>query len=141
MPPKQPRQTTRTFTATTFTKAMRVRPFINIHGVDTSKKWPSRRIYNEATALKLVGKYTSIPVPKVLEVGEGTNGTYLTVERVDGIQLDKIGQRCRQPVVDGYYLPEGHTAQNCDACQYIANSNAEVFMRGDGGATAQGPEV
>ncbi len=123
-----PKQTTRTFTETTFTKAMRVQPRWNLHGVEVSKKWTFDRIRNEATALELVRQRTTIPVPRVLKVGEGPDGTYLTVERVDGIQLDEIGEQCRQPVVNGY-LPEGHTAKECAACQWIANSNAEAFMR------------
>ncbi|KAJ2902925.1 uncharacterized protein MKZ38_010656 [Zalerion maritima] len=95
-------QTKRTFTATTFTKAMDVRPFFNIYGVDTSKKWPHERIWNEVAALKLIPEKTTIPVPQVLDWGYNTDGAYLTVQRVDGIELTTVKNRCRQAQKDGY---------------------------------------
>lgn len=120
-------QTTRTLTETTFTKAMDVRPFFNIYGVDTSKKWPAERIRNEATALKLIRNNTKIPVPRVLDVGQSDDGTYLTVEHVDGIELTSVKDVCRQAPTNGC-IPAGHTQKQCAACQTIANQNAERFI-------------
>jgi aminoglycoside phosphotransferase len=120
----------RTLTDTTFTKAMDVRPFFNIYSVDTSKKWPAERIWNEATALELIRGNTRIPVPRVLDVGQNNDGTYLTVERVDGIELTSVKNICRQAPTNGSngYPPAGHTQKQCTACQTIANQNAERFI-------------
>ncbi|KAI0472793.1 hypothetical protein GGR56DRAFT_582819 [Xylariaceae sp. FL0804] len=132
--PRPKPQTTRILTDTTFTKAMAVRPFSNIHGVDTSKKWPAERIRNEATALRLVREKTRIPVPRVLDVGRnGDDGSYwyLTVERVDGIELSSVKDTCRrrQEAPPNGNLPAGHTQKKCTACQTIANQNAERFIK------------
>ncbi len=127
MPAPPPRQIKRTFTSTTFTKAMRVLPYINVHGVDTSKKWPRERIRNEANALAYIQKNTTIPVPRVLDIGEGEDGWYLTVELLNGIRLDEIQKRCRRRPAAGH-LPKGHKAKECNACQEIANCNARLFI-------------
>lgn len=109
---------------------MDVRPFFNIYGIDTSKKWPAQRIQNEVTALELIREKTTIPVPQVLDVGLGQSqngdGASLTVERVDGIELNKIKETCRQ--APHGRVPDGHTLKNCTACQAIANRNAERFI-------------
>jgi aminoglycoside phosphotransferase len=128
MPPqRQKPQTTRTLTEMTFTKAIAARPYYNIYGVDTSKKWASQRIINEAAALEFIRANTTIPVPKVHEIGESENGTYLTVERVDGIELGNIGQRFRQLPLYGSLL-DGHKEKKCGACQASANKNAATFI-------------
>jgi hypothetical protein len=63
--PRQPQkpQTIRTLTETTFTKAIAVRPFYNIYGVDTSKKWASQRLMNKAAALEFIRDVAKCPVP------------------------------------------------------------------------------
>jgi serine/threonine protein kinase len=125
--PKPKSQTTKTLRNTTFTKAIDTRPFINIYGVDTSKKWPTERIWNEATALKLIRENTKIPVPRVLDIGQNNDGTYLTVERVNGIELTSVKDLCRQAPTNSY-LPAGHTQKQYTACQTIANQNAKRFI-------------
>ncbi|KAL5319316.1 hypothetical protein ACEPPN_012367 [Leptodophora sp. 'Broadleaf-Isolate-01'] len=128
--PRQPQkpQTIRTLTETTFTKAIAVRPFYNIYGVDTSKKWASQRIMNECAALEFIRENTTIPVPRVIETGESEDGMYLTVERVEGIELGEIGKQCRQLPIYGYLL-DGHQKKDCGACQAVANENAANFIR------------
>lgn len=129
MAQEQPKlQTKRTFTQKTFTKAIAVRPFYNIYGVDTSKKRASQRIINEATALDFIRNNTTISVPRVLETGESADGTYLTVERAPGIQLDLVGAQCHR-LPSRTYNPHDHQSEKCEACQNIANSVAAAFIK------------
>lgn len=121
-------QTTRTFAETTFTKAMSVKPHYNIYGDVTGKQWASKRIQNEAAALELILKNTTIPVPKVLETGESEDGPYITVQHVDGIDLADIGEQCRRLPSSGGLL-DGHRNKNCIAYQTMANENATTFIQ------------
>lgn len=121
------RQTTRTFGPGTFTKAMKERPLQNIHDVDTGKKWPFQCIWNEANAFEHIRGNITILVPRVIETGECEDGMYFMVESLDGIQLDKIGKRCRQQTAEGNIL-YGHQGKDCGACQTIANDNAAIFI-------------
>lgn len=89
-------------------------------------KWGKERLLNEANALNLVRKYTSIPVPKVLDYGIDDMGrTFVTMERVYGITLESIGEECRMPssgrkahILDG----------ECKTCADIANAIADSFI-------------
>lgn len=117
------RQTTVTFGKGTVTKAIREIVSYNKFGVNTAKKWAKQRVQNEAASLQLIRAKTTIPVPKVLDVGEGPDGFYITTEFVDGVKLSEIGDQC--------YIPSerGHQAKNCTLCRQIAEANATNFIQ------------
>lgn len=120
----QDRQTTFTqdYVAGTITKS--IKPFIvlDYRGVDMAKKWPEQRIRNEATALRFIKEETTIPVPAVIDVGNGPNGFFVTTEFIDGIPLANIGDKCQMPSLSD------HQPTNCPACKKIATANAKTFV-------------
>ncbi|KAL2068979.1 hypothetical protein VTL71DRAFT_15317 [Oculimacula yallundae] len=120
-------QTITTLTSTIFTKSVDEVPRFNDIGINLNKKWVSQRIHNEVTALKLIGERTTIPVPKVLDVGHDINGTYFIAERVQGVNLREVKSVCRQSLENGL-IPKGHTKRCCKACEDIAVRNAESFI-------------
>ncbi|KAH8588906.1 hypothetical protein B0O99DRAFT_638227 [Bisporella sp. PMI_857] len=65
---------------------------------------------------------------KVIGIGESEDGTYLTVERINGIELGEIDKQYHQLPVYGYIL-DGHQKKNRGACQAVANENAATFIR------------
>ncbi|KAG9243654.1 hypothetical protein BJ878DRAFT_391266, partial [Calycina marina] len=83
---------------------------------------------NEATALKLVREKTMVPVPQVLDVVENDDDNCLTVESVNGIELTKLKDVCRQEP-NHEVVPDSHTKKNSTVCQTTANQNAERFTK------------
>ncbi|KAK3364978.1 hypothetical protein B0T24DRAFT_670457 [Lasiosphaeria ovina] len=67
-------------------------------------------------------------IPKALETEQNNDGTYLTVERIIGIELTEVGNFCRLEPQYGR-VPDGHTTKNCTACQTMAEQNAEKFVQ------------
>lgn len=89
-------------------------------------KWSKERLLNEAYALGLVKEHTTIPVPRLLDFGVDDQGrTFVTMERIDGIQLGDIGDECRMPASGG--TPHVSVGK-CDVCADIANNNADNFI-------------
>jgi serine/threonine protein kinase len=90
-----------------------------------TRSWDVERIQNEAAALRLVQIETSIPVPKVLEVGEDNLGrAYLKTERIPGIPLGEIVDQCRFPSA------KRHVCDGpCEECSSIAERKAEEFVK------------
>lgn len=85
------------------------------------------RITNEANALKLVSERTTIPVPKLLEHGELSDGRrYLVTEFIDGLTLKEMdSQTCFRQA------GQQHTKDTpCKMCLDQAYSNAVDFIRG-----------
>ncbi|OAA57247.1 Protein kinase-like domain protein [Cordyceps fumosorosea ARSEF 2679] len=55
------------------------------------RSWNHERITNEAKALELIAKETTIPVPRLVEHGIHPDGRrYLITERIDGVPLSTI---------------------------------------------------
>lgn len=106
-----------------FTKRQSLR---DAEGGISGTKWSAKRIQREARVLQLVAEKTTIPVPRFLEEGfDAQKRYYVTMERIDGVSLDSIGDKCRQNV---YTI--GHaTTGKCLACQEMADSNADTYIR------------
>jgi len=65
----------------------------NIYGEEIIWKWGPERLMNEGTALELLARCTSIPVPRVIWYGKDCNGLVrLEVERVDGLECGDVGK-------------------------------------------------
>ena len=89
-------------------------------------KWGKERLLNEAYALNLVKEYTTIPVPRLLDSGVDNQGrTFVTMERIYGIELKDIGNECRRPA-SGQRPHVSH--EKCKTCADIANKNADNFI-------------
>jgi len=91
-----------------------------------SWKWGKERLLNEAYALNLIKEYTTIPVPRLLDSGVDDQGrTFVTMERIYGIELKDIGKECRRPVSGQkphvYHGP-------CETCADIASNNDNNFI-------------
>lgn len=93
-------------------------------GTPVTRLWPTERLLNEAAALELISKRTTIPVPRVISFGTSEDGTtYLEVERIFGIELNWVEAQCRMP------LGRTHTDQGpCKVCYDIALSNTKHFI-------------
>ena len=84
------------------------------------------RITNEANALRLLARRTTIPVPRLIDSGIHPDGTrYLITERMDDFTLDTLLKKgC--PLLG----PSKHTDEiPCKICQEKAYSNALEFIR------------
>ena len=60
----------------------------DINGKTIVLPWTRERLRNEYLALKFVSENTTIPVPKILNYEETTELVSLTIERVQGYQLE-----------------------------------------------------
>jgi hypothetical protein len=90
-----------------------------------TRSWQEERIWNEAAALRFVQTKTTIPVPKVLEVGKDDLGrAYLKTERIHGILLEDIIDQCRFPSTLRHV-----SSGRCVECSSIAETNAEHFIK------------
>ena len=87
-----------------------------------TRQWIEERLYNEATALRLVAEKTTIPVPKVIGVGKDDNGlAYIETELLPGIVLEKIKDQC--------WMQECHVKEGpCEQCSSIAKKNTSRFI-------------
>jgi hypothetical protein len=97
----------------------------NIHGNPVIWKWGAQHLQNEGTALALVAKLTTIPVPRVLFCGQDERGVMrLEVERKDGLLCDTVGEECRMTPDWG-----GHSARGrCSECEKIAFCKVSIFI-------------
>lgn len=86
-----------------------------------AKKWPRERVSNEVAALQFIKDNTTIPVPAVIDFGEGPNGFFVTTEFIDGVPLAEIGETCQMS------LP-GHQSAHCQTCKGLATINARIFI-------------
>ncbi|KAK6842247.1 hypothetical protein PG987_003107 [Apiospora arundinis] len=117
------------FTATTFTKTSRL-PFNDkrLDGTDYVwfRSWNHERITNEARALELVRRRTTIPVPKLLDHGIHPDGRrYLVTELIEGVLLNKFRDRsCSMPEARKH-----SDGTPCNTCLDQAYSNALGFIR------------
>ncbi|KAJ6786215.1 hypothetical protein PWT90_10158 [Aphanocladium album] len=115
-------------TATTFRKSSRL-PFddfqLDITPFVWFRPWNHERITNEAKALELVARETTIPVPRLIEHGIHPDGRrYLVTELVDGVVLDRVGKA-------GCLRPQGRQhkeAKPCTTCCEEAYSKAVAFV-------------
>lgn len=99
-------------------------PLRVVQGGTTGWKWGPQRLYNEAAVLKFISQNTKIPVPRLLEHGCDSRGRYyVTMERISGITLSKIGDECRRPGGVQHVM-----SGRCDTCQEIARQNADDFI-------------
>ncbi|KAI0388516.1 kinase-like domain-containing protein [Xylariaceae sp. FL0594] len=116
------------FTATTFKKTSRL-PFNDPYPDGTPFTWfrslNHERITNQAKALILIHKETTIPVPRLLDYGELPDGRrYLVTELIDGLTLKEMhSQSCLKPAGQKHMenIP-------CKTCLDKANSNALDFI-------------
>jgi hypothetical protein len=93
-------------------------------GTIITRPWPKERLCNEATALRLVAENTTIPVPKVIRIGNYDNGlAYLETERLSGIVLEKIKDKCRMKEEERHVR-----AGPCEECGSMAKENAKRFI-------------
>ncbi|UPK94398.1 hypothetical protein LCI18_005333 [Fusarium solani-melongenae] len=117
-------------TATTFKKTSRL-PFSDPFPDGTPFTWfrplNHERITNEAKALKLISEQTTIPVPKLIEHGEYTDGRrYLVTELIEGVSLDKLPSLpCLRPEE---HNPIGIAP--CETCVNQGYQNALEFIEG-----------
>lgn len=97
----------------------------NIHGNPIIWKWGAQRLQNEGTALALVAKHTTIPVPGVLFCGQDERGvTRLEVERKDGLLCDTVGEECRMTPGRDDHSAHGR----CSECEKIAFTKVNNFI-------------
>lgn len=88
------------------------------------------RIANEARALKLVSRNTTIPVPKLLDHGVLPDGRqYLITEYIHGILLSQLSsQGCLSP--EGSNHTESTDSTPCGICRTQAYRNALKLING-----------
>ncbi|CAG8976840.1 hypothetical protein HYALB_00009105 [Hymenoscyphus albidus] len=115
------------FTATEFIKTSRLPvndPFPDGTPFIWFRSWNHERITNEAKALELVSQ-TKIPVPKLLDYGEYSDGRrYLVTEFISGVRLKEFLHR-------GCSMATGqkHTDSTpCETCLNQAYLNALQFI-------------
>jgi hypothetical protein len=93
-------------------------------GTVITRPWVLERLRNEATALQLIAKETTIPVPKFINFGYDANGlASLETERLPGIILEEIKKQCRMRM-GKRHVEEGL----CEKCGNIAKQNAQKFI-------------
>ncbi len=68
-------------------------------------------------------------MPLVLATGDSPFGRYFTTERVHGVSLSDIGNKCGQPREGDGLPPLGHLEKKCTACRSAANTKADCFVR------------
>ncbi|OAL53517.1 hypothetical protein IQ07DRAFT_608892 [Pyrenochaeta sp. DS3sAY3a] len=120
--------TTYEYTSETFTKTSRLP--VEMQRCDGSpfvwyRSWNHERITNEAKALQLVARETSVLVPKLLDHGTYSDGRrYLKTTFVEGPRLNTIPRRsCSKP--EG----QKHTSDTpCKACSDQAYQNALEYI-------------
>ncbi len=92
-----------------------------------SRLHDKERILTHAAALELIAKKTTIPVPKLLGVGENPDGSaWIEIERTHGgIYLELVQHRCRMPP------GKKHTSTDteCAECERIAMANARRYIQ------------
>ncbi|KAK1975594.1 kinase-like domain-containing protein [Colletotrichum cereale] len=87
-------------------------------------KLGTERLRNEGSALKYVNEHTTIPVPQVLHCGPDGDGVMsLTVEFVDGILCEDVGDCCRMPPEKAH-----NTEGKCLECQELGFRNTNEFI-------------
>lgn len=89
-------------------------------------RWGNQRLRNEANASPLVGSRTNILIPRLLDSGVDAEGrTYITMERMFGISLEKAGEQCRMPLSgQRAHVPSGE----CVHCANIAYANVDRYI-------------
>jgi hypothetical protein len=89
-------------------------------------KFSKERLLNEAAALQLIKKQTTIPVPTVYSCAPDEHGAMrLVVERIHGIDATSIGQECRMPTSSRHV-----SSGACTTCENIATENVNAFVEG-----------
>ncbi|KAJ0158189.1 hypothetical protein CTA2_12127 [Colletotrichum tanaceti] len=87
-------------------------------------KLGTKRLRNEGAALRFVKDSTNIPVPQVLHCGLDDDGVMsLTVESVDGIVCENVGDSCRMPPEKAH-----NTLSECLECQKLGFENTNTFI-------------
>lgn len=96
----------------------------NPNGEPIVWKLGAEHLRNEGFALSLVKENTTIPVPRVIQCGRDDDGVMcLTVEHVDGIVCEEVGQCCRMPPEKAH-----NTGGACPECQKIGIENSTRFI-------------
>ncbi len=81
-------------------------------------------MYNEAAALERISARTTIPVPRVKNIGTSNDGVpYLELERIGSITCNSAGDECRM----GHEVGHSISGQ-CAASRDIAAANAQRFI-------------
>ena len=82
-------------------------------------KWGKKRLLNEPYALNLIKEYTTITAPRLLDSGVDNQGhSPVTMERIYGIELEDIGNKCRRPTSE----QKSHVSYGkWDACADVGN--------------------
>ncbi|KAF2786331.1 hypothetical protein K505DRAFT_368323 [Melanomma pulvis-pyrius CBS 109.77] len=89
-------------------------------------KWSSHRLQNEAAALELVRKYTSIPVPLAHSCQRDERGAMrLVLQRINGITASEVADQCRKP--QGRSHVDGG---RCSECEEIVAEKVNTFIEG-----------
>ncbi|CAH0023378.1 unnamed protein product [Clonostachys rhizophaga] len=117
------------FTTTTFRKTSRLtvdHPSPDGTIFKWFRSWNHERITNEAKAMELVSRNTTIPLPRLIDHGEHPDGRrYLITERIEGLTLSEIQRRgCLRPL--GQSHPGGSVP--CQQCFDQAHANAVDFI-------------
>ncbi|KAK3377680.1 kinase-like domain-containing protein [Podospora didyma] len=116
-----------TFTVEDQTRVIASGMLVMIYGKGQSQaRCNHERITNEANALQLISRETTIPVPQLIDFGVHPDGRrYLVTELIDGFPLDELlSKGC--PMLEG----QKHTDQiPCQICQRKAYSNALDFIQ------------
>ncbi|OCL02269.1 hypothetical protein AOQ84DRAFT_349418 [Glonium stellatum] len=97
----------------------------NMKGEWITLPWMEERFRNEAVALALISKETTIPVPRVVAIGRDKDGlAFLETELLRGIPCDYVVDECR---VQG---PQRHNdAGPCNVCESVAMTNTDRYVR------------
>lgn len=112
-------------TDSTFIKYRSIVPITRPYGqVRQPKKWARERIQNEADALQFIALNTTIPVPRVLDVKHVEDGSYLELEKMEGVLLPEVGdRRCHLPNEPGHQFN-----WKCFPCKTKAREIATKFI-------------
>uniref|UniRef100_A0A8H7NQ26 Aminoglycoside phosphotransferase domain-containing protein n=1 Tax=Bionectria ochroleuca TaxID=29856 RepID=A0A8H7NQ26_BIOOC len=117
------------FTTTTFRKTSRLTE--DHPGPDGTifkwfRSWNHERITNEAKAMQLVSRNTTIPLPRLIDHGEHPDGRrYLITERIEGLTLSEMQRRgCLRPPGQSH----AGASVPCRQCFDQAHANAVDFI-------------
>ncbi|MCJ1426157.1 hypothetical protein MMC29_004059 [Sticta canariensis] len=116
------------FTDTTFIKRERPlneRPINKRTGEPVMIPWLPERFQNEAAVLKIIADNTEIPVPRVKEIGQDSNGRWYLVTALvqNAVRADMVDDRC--------WMKQHHRVYEgpCNACIEMAQANTDQFVK------------